>query len=85
MIIKLNIPDYDGSGIDVIWEDNASYNINVYEQSIVIIANKEALISFAEQMLYMAHNDLPMGSHVHYDEFFTKNHGEKYELIIEKK
>ena len=83
MKIKIDIPDYDGNAMDVIWEKNANYVVNVNEEEVIISANKQALISFARQMLYMAHNDLPIGSHVHYDEFFTKSITKK-ELIIEK-
>ena len=83
MKIKIDIPDYDGNAMDVIWEKNANYVVNVNEEEVIISANKQALISFARQMLYMAYNDLPIGSHVHYDEFFTKSITKK-ELIIEK-
>ena len=34
-------------------------------------------------MLYMAYNDLITGSHIHYDNFFTKVNCD-YELVIEK-
>lgn len=83
MKIKIDIPDYDGNAMDVIWEKNANYVVNVDEEEVIISANKQALISFARQMLYMAYNDLPIGSHVHYDEFFTKSITKK-ELVIEK-
>ena len=85
MKITVDIPDYDGNGIDVIWEDNSKYSIRVHDNDIVISANKSGLISLSKQMLYMAHNNLPEGSHVHYDKFFTKMNDEKYELVIEKK
>ena len=84
MKITLDIPDYDGDGLDVIWENGAKYAINIAYNSVVISADKAALVSIAKQMLYMAYNDLPGGSHVHYDSFFTKINGE-YELVIEKK
>ena len=83
MKITLEIPDYDGSALDVIWEDKANYTAEVHEQDILIKANRQALISVAKQMLYLAYNDLPAGSHIHYDEFFTQTKG-NYEIIIEK-
>ncbi len=84
MTINVNIPDYDGNGLDIIWEDNSKYAINIEQNNVVISANKQGLISLAKQMLYMAYNDLPKGSHVHYDSFFTKMELEIIELVIEK-
>jgi hypothetical protein len=85
MRIVLEIPDYDGNSLDVIWEADSKYEISVQKNSVVISANKDGLISLAKQMLYMAHNDLPSGSHVHYDSFFTKGSNGCPELIVEKK
>ena len=83
MKITLEIPDYDGNALDVIWEDNANYTAEVSEQDVIIKGNRQALTSIAKQMIYMAYNDLPEGSHIHYDEFFTQTKG-SYEIIIEK-
>lgn len=83
MKITLDIPDYDGDSLDIIWENDSKYAINIADNNVVISANKGALVSIAKQMLYMAYSDLPEGSHIHYDSFFTKMN-EKYELVIEK-
>lgn len=83
MNINLSIPDYDGNAIDVIWDQNASYTIKLDERSVLLTANKQGLVSLAKQMLYMAYNDLPCGSHVHFDSFFINNLDSMYELIIE--
>lgn len=69
MNINLDIPNYDGNALDVIWGKNAHYSIHTYENHVVLSANKDGLISLAKQMLYMAYNDLPYGSHVHFDSF----------------
>ncbi len=82
MKITLDIPEYDGNAIDVIWENNAKYDLTTFDGEAVLKANKEALISFAKQMLYFAHNDITEGSHVHYGSFFTGKE-QKNELIIE--
>ena len=84
MKIYVDIPDYDGNGLDVIWENNAKYSISVNDNYVVVSANKSGLISFAKQMLYMAYHDLPKGSYIHYDAFFTKTEDHECELIIEK-
>ena len=83
MRIILDIPDYDGDSLDVVWENGSKYAINIDDNNVVISANKGALVSMAKQMLYMAYNDIPEGSHVHYDSFFTKIN-EEFELVIEK-
>lgn len=84
MKIIVDIPQYDGNGLDIIWDAGSKYTINVQENNVVISANQSGLVSLAKQMLYMAHNNLPTGSHVHYDDFFTKvNNG--LDLVIEKK
>ena len=82
MKIVIELPDYDGNGIDVIWDENSKCRITVYDGEVGLSANREGLIAIAKQMLYMAYNDLPEGSHIHYDSFFTKQEGK--ELLIEK-
>ena len=82
MRIFIDVPDYDGNGIDVLWEKGANYKLEVDENEVLLTANKLGLIAFAKQMLYMAYNDLPHGSHVHYDSFFTKINNLNFELII---
>ncbi len=84
MKIHIDIPDYDGDGLDVIWDAGSRYAIHVDDGYVCITANKEGFISLAKQMLYMAHNDLPAGSHVHLDSFFTKMDNQEYELVIGK-
>lgn len=84
MKIVVDIPNYDGSGLDVIWENGSKYMLNIEGDHVVISANRGGLISIAKQMLYMAYNDLPAGSHIHYDSFFTKRNETNIELVIEK-
>lgn len=52
MNINLNIPNYDGNALDVIWGKNAHYSIHTYENHVVLSANKDGLISLAKQMWY---------------------------------
>lgn len=83
MELKIIIPDYDGEAMDVIWQKNSYYTVDIFDDEVQLKVNSLGLISIAQQMLYMAYNDLPEGSHIHYDEFFTKLNN-KYSLIIEK-
>ena len=83
MIVKIDLPDYDENGIDIIWEEGSRYHIMVSKETVEITANKNALISLAKQMLYLAYNDVPNGSHVHLDSFFTGQQ-QDVELTIAK-
>lgn len=84
MKICVEIPEYDGNGIDVIWENNSKYSVEVVGNQVVLRGNKEALVSLAKQMLYLSNNDIQHGAHVHFNSFFTGNSEEENELIIEK-
>lgn len=84
MKVTLDLPDYDGNAVDVIWENGAKYVLKVFDNTVTLSGNKEGFISLAKQLLYFAHNDLMNGDHVHLDGFFTKMEDIKYELVIEK-
>lgn len=84
MIVNFEIPDYDGNAVDVIWEDGAKYIATSDEESVILKANSEGLLSLAKQMIYLALNSIPTGSHVHYDEFFVGKGVSDKHLIIEK-
>ena len=43
MNIDLDIPNYDGNALDVIWGKNAHYSIHTYENHVVLSANKYGL------------------------------------------
>jgi hypothetical protein len=82
MRIIVDLPDYDGNALDVIWDEGANYTLDFDGNGLIISANKSGLISLAKQMLYMAHSNLPFGSHVHYSSFFTKMGEETLEITI---
>ena len=84
MKISVDVPDYDGDGLDVIWEDGAKCTVHTVENQVVLSANRKGLISLAKQMLYLAYYDLPFGSHIHYDNFFCPKNFEDMELVIHK-
>lgn len=86
MKIIVDIPDFDGNGIDVIWENGSNYIIKTEKNTVTLMANKNGLISLGKQLLYMAYNynELPIWSHVHFDSFFTKRNIDDVELVITK-
>ena len=81
MKIILDLPNYDGNALDVIWEEGSTYLLEVNGNSAILKANNEGLISFAKQMLYLAYNNLPKGAHIHFDGFFTKNTDSEFTIV----
>ena len=85
MKVALDIPLYDSEGVQRFWQDDSSLEISIYDKEILLLANGKALYSLALQMLYMAENDLPKGTHVHFDDFMCQGLKGDLELVIEKK
>ena len=63
------------------WTDGAVIRTSVQNGTAVISANKEGLLSLAEQLRALAYEQA--GSHIHYDEYNSLEEGSA-ELIIEK-
>lgn len=82
MNVEINIPNYDGNGIDVIWEKGAQIELGYEGGQILIRGNRDGLISLAKQMIYLAINEVAEGSHVHYDDYLLGS--VPFELVIEK-
>ena len=84
MIIQIEIPDYDDDTLEAIWDENAHFSVSVQDNQVAILANSAGLMSLGRQMIYMAYHDFPWGTHLHYDEFVTKEKNCSIELIIGK-
>ena len=67
--------------MEMIWEDGFTIKVRCDEKEVVISANKEGLISLANQLKALANEDI--GSHIHYDEYNSLEDGST-ELIIER-
>lgn len=65
----------------MIWEDGFTIKVRGEEKEVVISANKEGLISLANQLNALANESI--GSHIHYDEYNSLEDGSS-ELIIER-
>lgn len=84
MMINITIPDYDPqNGFQFIWENGFEVKTEMDEDCIVLRANKEGLISLAQQFLLLAQDSFPKGYHLHYDSYGGLEDGSK-ELIISK-
>ena len=66
--------------MEIKWIDGFCIRVNIVNGAAVISANKEGLLSLAEQLTALAEE--PPGSHIHYDEHNSLEEGST-EMIIE--
>ena len=67
--------------MEINWVDGFTIKVRVESGNVVISANKEGLLSLADQLKNLA--DEAVGGHYHYDEYNSLENG-SCELIIEK-
>jgi len=84
MEIKITIPEYSDQGLKSEWEHGFEIKTEISNDEILISANKAGLISLAKQLLSLAQDDVPMGYHMHYDEYNSLGES-SVALVIEKK
>lgn len=84
MKLTIEIPEYDGDAIDVIWHKGSSVHVCCHENVVTIKANGEGLRSLGEQLLYLAQEDVRSGCHIHLDDFFCGDELTGNGLLIEK-
>ena len=65
----------------MIWEDGFTIKVRGEGKEVVISANREGLLSLANQLKALA--DESVGSHIHYDEYNSLEEGSS-ELLIER-
>ena len=66
--------------MDMKWVDGSTISVRIDGNTVVISANKEGLLSLADQLTSMA-EERP-GCHIHYDEYNSLEVGSA-ELIVE--
>ena len=80
--LSIEIPEYNPQkGFEYSWERDFEISANIIENSILISANREGLISLAKHLLTLA--EIPVQGHLHYDELNSLEDG-SVELIIDK-
>lgn len=81
---EVEIIPYDANtGIQLSWENNSVIDVKNTDDEVIISANNEGLLSLARLLLTLAQNEVPMGTHIHLDEYNLLEEG-SIELIIEK-
>ena len=85
MKVNMNIPDYEGRGIHLEWDENFILRamVNCKNNSVTISGNTEGLISLARHLLTLAQSKVPIGKHLHFDDMNSLEEGSN-EMIIEK-
>jgi Ni,Fe-hydrogenase III large subunit len=85
MDIKIEVPAFTADkGIVYKWENGFEIETK-YESGVInIVANKEGLISLANHLLNLAQAEVPVGYHLHFDEYNSLEEN-SLELIIQKK
>ena len=67
--------------MNIEWEDGFTIKVKVEENTVVISANKEGLLSLARHLTDLA--DADVGNHIHYDEYNSLEE-DSSEMIIER-
>lgn len=83
MIIEISVPNYEGKGIPIEWEENSVISVKLYQEDNVVAigGNREGLISLARHLLTLAQENVPSGFHVHLDDQNSLEEG-SCELIL---
>jgi len=84
MTISVEVPDYNTStGLIANWEGDFVVK-TAYDGEFLLQANKEGLISLAIQLLTLAQDSVPVGSHFHYDGRFGSLEEGSIDFVIDK-
>ena len=67
--------------MNIKWIDGYVISVKNGGDTVTISANKEGLLSLADQLIALANEEI--GAHIHYDEYNSLEDGSN-ELIIEK-
>ena len=68
--------------MEIKWRDGSEISVSADGDAVSITANREGLLSLAEQLTALA-EELP-GTHIHYDEYNSLEEGSA-DMIIEKR
>ena len=73
---EIEIVQYDANkGIQFNWEENFEIEVKNEGGEVIISANNEGLLSLARHLLTLAQNEVPIGTHIHLDEYNSLEEG----------
>jgi len=67
--------------MNIPWKEGSEISVRIDDHTAVITANREGLLSLAEQLMMLAYEE--SGSHIHYDEYNSLEAGSA-EMILGK-
>lgn len=84
MNVVINVNKYSKEGgIELKWESNYKIIVNNCNNELTISANREGLLSLANHMINISQLDVPIGTHIHLDEYNSLEKG-SVDLVIQK-
>ena len=85
MKAEIEIGDYSrDKGVQLKWERGYSVKVKKENDEILIMANKEGLISLANHLLVLAQEGVEVGTHIHLDAYNSLEE-DSIDLIIERR
>lgn len=82
--MEINIPEYiPDEGLRLNWIGDFRIKVTCEDDTVVISANRDGLLSLANHLINLAQDTVPTGTHLHLDEQNSLEELSK-ELIIEK-
>lgn len=80
----IEVPEYsDSDGIKYNWIGDFTIKVSIEGNSIVICANKDGLMSLSNHFANLAQDEVPINSHLHFDEYNSLEVG-SLDLVIQK-
>lgn len=67
--------------MDIRWKEGFEIRVDIFDDTVVINANREGLLSLAAQLADLAGEE--PGCHIHYDEYNSLEEG-SVEMVIQK-
>ena len=82
-ILILDIEKFVDKYLKILEELNQKIDKEKNKENIVISANKEGLLSLANHLVNLAQYDIPVGSHIHLDQYNSLEKGSN-DVIFQK-
>lgn len=66
----IDVPEYrPETGVRTEWDEGAEISVRTEDNGVLIVANVPGLRSLARHMLVLAQDEIPLGNHIHMDDW----------------
>ncbi len=79
----IDVPKYDENGFKFVWNEGYFIQCSIKDETTIIKANAEGLISLARHLLELSQENVPLKNHFHLDKYNSLE-DDSTELIIIK-